>query len=118
MILGVPAAAIAVVLLLVTPVRARWQIGVVFVAAALGAVALFLWIPLALSAGIRGHHLCGPKFDDYLLAPNQWERVIPLAHVAVAAAMVASGSRSVWRARAAAQPGVDPDSRLRGPTCE
>jgi hypothetical protein len=44
--------------------------------------------------------------------------VIPLAHVAVAAAMVASGSRSVWRARAAAQPGVDPDSRLRGPTCE
>jgi len=90
LILGVPAAAIAVALLLVSEPRARWQIGVLLASSPFALLALYLWIPLAISAGIRGHHLCGPEFDDHLV-----------------------GIR-VRRGWSAAQPGVEPDGRLRG----
>ena len=72
LILGVPAAAIAVALLLVSQLRARWQIGVLLASAPFALLALYLWIPLAISAGLRGHHLCGPEFDDHLVGTTGW----------------------------------------------
>jgi hypothetical protein len=114
MILGMPAAAIAVGLLVITPSRTRWQIGIVLATALLATVVLCFWTPLAISAGLRGHHLCGPEFDDYLGATRGWERLIPLAHVALASALLMSGVWSVRTSRRAAQLGAEPDGRSRG----
>lgn len=114
MMLGAPGAASAVVLLLVAPPRVRWRTGVMIAIAPLSLVVLYLWIPLAISAGVRGHHLCGPEFDAYLDAASGWERLIPLAHVAAALALLVSGVRNCRRVESAAQPGVEPDGRLRG----
>jgi len=114
LILGVPAAAIAVALLLVSEPRARWQIGVLLASSPFALLALYLWIPLAISAGIRGHHLCGPEFDDHLVGTTGWERLIPLAHVGIAAALLVGGFRRVRRGWSTAQPGVEPNGRLRG----
>ena len=82
--------------------------------APLALIVLYLWIPLAISAGVRGHHLCGPEFDEYLDAASGWERLIPVVHVAAALALIVSGVRNVRPVRGAAQPGVEPDGRLRG----
>jgi len=109
MILGMPAAAVAVGLLVITSSRTRWQIGIVLATALLATVVLYLWTPLAISAGLQGHHLCGPDFDDYLGATSGWERQIPSAHVALASALLISGFRSVRASRCAVQPGVEPD---------
>ena len=114
MMLGAPAAASAVVLLLVAPPPVRWRIGVMIAIAPLALVVLYLWIPLAISAGVRGHHLCGPEFDEYLDAASGWERLIPLGHVTAALALLVSGVRNFRRVLGAAQPGVEPDCRLRG----
>jgi hypothetical protein len=114
MILGMPAAAIAVGLLVIAQSRTRGQMGIVLVSSLLAAVVLCLWTPLAISAGIRGHHLCGPEFDDYLSATRGWERLIPLAHVVLASALLVSGFRCVRTSRRGAQPGVEPAGRLRG----
>jgi hypothetical protein len=113
-ILGMPAAAIAVPLLLFAPARAGWPTGAVLSTAPLALVVLYLWVPLAISAGIRGHHLCGPEFDGYLVATSGWERGIPLTHVAVASALLVGGVRNIREAWGAARPGVEPDGRLRG----
>jgi hypothetical protein len=114
MIVGMPAAAVAAPLLLLAPARTGWRMGAVLAIGLLAVVVLCLWVPLAISAGIQGHHLCGSEFDGYRLATNGWERLIPLAHVAVASVLLGGGLRNVRRAWGAAQPGVEPDGRLCG----
>jgi hypothetical protein len=114
MIVGMPAAVVAVPLLLLAPARTDWRMGAVFATGLLAVVVLCLWVPLAVSAGIQGHHLCGSEFDEYLVATSGWERLIPLAHVAVASVLLGVGFRNVRRAWGAAQPDVEPAGRLRG----
>jgi hypothetical protein len=106
---GLPAAAIAVLLVLFGPARAGWRMGGVLLAVPLAMVVLYVWVPLALSAGILGHHLCGADFDSYLVAMRGWERFIPLAHVAAAAGLLFGCLKSARRARGAAQPAVAAD---------
>jgi hypothetical protein len=98
-ILGMPAAAIAVPLILRAPARPGWRMGAVLASVPLAGIVLYFWVPLAISAGIRGHHLCGPDFDAYLVATSAWERLIPFVHVAVATALLSSGVRYTRRAR-------------------
>jgi hypothetical protein len=96
-LMGLPAAVIALALLLRARTRRRWEVGVVLTTAALEVIVLCLWIPLAYSAGFRGHHLCGAEYDGYLGDRSLVERLVPLAHVAVAIAVLVSGSRSIQR---------------------
>src|SRR5262252_6569831 len=112
MIVGMPAAVAAMPLLLRAPPSAGWRIAVLFGTGLLAVVVLCLWVPLAVSAGIQRHHLCGPEFDGYLVGTSGWERLIPLAHVAVAAALLGGVVRNVRRARRAAQPAVAADERV------
>jgi hypothetical protein len=103
-ILGMPASAIAVALVIRARARATWQSAVVLGIAVLALLVLVLWVPTAISVGIHGHSLCGPEFDGYLdvitgrerMFP---ERLIPLAHVLVAAALLVCSLRSALDAR-------------------
>ena len=75
LIVGVPAGTIAALLLLLAPASRGWRIGVVLATTPFAFVSLCLWVLLAISAGIHGHHLCGPEFDTSVAAGDEWERV-------------------------------------------
>jgi len=113
MVFGVPAGVIAAALLLLAQARAVWRIGFVLATGPLALLTICLWAPLAVSAGIQGHHLCGPEFDGYLVATYGWERLIPVAHVAVGGGVLVGGLRNLRRVWGAAQPGVEPDGGVR-----
>lgn len=112
LIVGMPAAVAAIALLLLAPAGTGWRKGALAATGVLAVVVLCLWVPLAISAGVQGHHLCGPEFDGYLGEMSGWARLIPAAHVAVACALLAAGLRNVRRAGGAAQPGVAADDRV------
>jgi hypothetical protein len=97
-IFGMPAAVIAVALLLLAGANTGWRMGVELAIVPLALVIISLWVPLAISAGIRGHHLCGPEFDEYLITTSAWKRVIPVVHVAAATALLVSAFLNVCRA--------------------
>jgi hypothetical protein len=109
MIVGTPAAAGAIALLQLAPAPPGWRMGAVLVTGLLAIAVLCLWIRFAISAGIQGHHLCGPEFDGYLVATSGWQRLIPLAHVAVAGALLGGAMRNLRRAWGAAQRAVPAD---------
>ena len=113
-VVGMPAAVVALVFLLRAQTGRTSRIFFVLVIVFPALVVLCIWIPLAISTGIRGHHLCGPEFDDYLDARAGLERLIPLGHVAIASALLVRGGLNAHRAGRAAQPGVEPAGRLRG----
>lgn len=73
-LVGVPAAVAAVVLLLKWRPRRRSARVALLAPLLLAFVPMVLYAPLAMSAGLGGHHLCGPAFDDYLSASYAWER--------------------------------------------
>jgi hypothetical protein len=64
MIFGVPAGAIAVALLLLAPARGGWRAGVVLATGPFALLAIYLWAPLAISAGLHGH--VGAKCSESL----------------------------------------------------
>ena len=109
MIIGAPGAAGAMALLFLAPTRTGWRMAGVLATGLLAFMVLWIWVPLALSAGIHGHHLCGPEFDEYLAVSSRWERFIPLAHVMVASVLIGGMFRNVRRAWGAAQPAVAAD---------
>jgi len=111
MIVGMPAAVAGIALLLFAPTRAGWRIGGMLATGLFGVVVLCLWAPLAISSGIQGHHLCGPEFDS--VGTGGWERLIPLAHVAVACVLLGAVFRNIRRVRGAAQPAVAADGASR-----
>jgi len=86
-LLGVPAGAAAVVLLLKWQPRRRSARASLLAPLLLAFVPMVLYAPLAMSAGFGGHHLCGPEFDDHLSASSAWERFIPVVHVMLGAAI-------------------------------
>ena len=92
-IVGMPAAAAAMALLLLLPARARWRMAAVLATGLLAGVVLWFWLPHAISTGIHGHHLCGSEFDEYVAATSGRERFIPFAHVTIACVLLAGGSR-------------------------
>ncbi len=97
--LGLPAAAVAAPLLLRAPAPTGRRMAAVLATALLAAIVLLIWVPLAISVGIQGHHLCGPEFDWALDTMSRWERLIPLAHAACASALLVGAVRGLWRAR-------------------
>jgi len=96
-ILGIPAAVIAVALLQVGQANTSRRRGIVLATLPVALVVLYLWVPLAISTGIQGHHLCGSEFDEYLDTRSKWERLIPFAHVAAAIALLLSAGRKLHR---------------------
>jgi len=107
LIVGMPAAVVAIALLLLAPAGTGWRKGSVVATGLLAVLVLSVWVPLAISSGIQGHHLCGSAFDGYPM--SNWERLIPLAHVAVACALLGACLRNVRRAWGAAHPAVAAD---------
>jgi hypothetical protein len=110
---GIPAAAIAIALLLLSPGRARRRRAVAIASVTPASLVLCLWAPLAVSAGIQGHHLCGPEFDAYLDTTSTWERLIPIAHVAVASALLVVGLRTIRRTSRDTNLGTERDHDMR-----
>lgn len=96
---GAPAGVLAVVLLSMWRPRTRSARASLLVPLLLAFVPMVLYAPLAVSAGLGGHHLCGPEFDAYRSASSAWERFIPVLHVALGAAIVLSVGRSWVRSR-------------------
>src|SRR6185436_2861604 len=81
---GAPAALIAVPLILLRPMGAPWQRVSLVVPLLATPVVLWIFVPLAVSASLGGHNLCGAGFDDHLSTADRWERFIPLLHVVLA----------------------------------
>jgi hypothetical protein len=88
-------AVIALTILLSWPARAVWQRVSLVVPLLLAPLLLYLYVPLALSASIAGHHLCGPEFDGYLSDTSPWERYIPLLQVVLATVVLLATLRSI-----------------------
>jgi hypothetical protein len=98
-IIGAPAALAAVWLLLLWPARARWEKASLVIPLLLSPVLLYLYFPVAMSAGIAGHHLCGPEFDHYRSYASRWERLIPFLHVVLTASILLATVGNYWRGR-------------------
>ena len=113
-LLGGPAALIAAAVILLWSTNSLWQRMPLVLTLLATPIVLYLYLPLAISTGLRGHHLCGAEFDEYLSAVYWWERFIPVVHVVLASTLFLGAMRSVVRGWRAAQPGVESDGRLRG----
>ena len=98
-LVGVPAGVAAVVLLLKWEPRTRWAMASLLAPLLLAFVPMVLYARLAISAGVGGHHLCGPAFNDYLSASYTWERFIPLVHVVLGAAIALAAGIKVSQGR-------------------
>jgi hypothetical protein len=103
LILGAPAALVAVVLVLRQPPRSPLRDGSAIATFVLGPAILYLYTPLAFSTSLAGHHLCGLGFDEYLSPADSWKRAIPLVHVALVSVLLATALRNWARAARASQ---------------
>ena len=97
LILGMPAAVAVLALLRRASAGEGWRRRAAVTTEVLAVVVLCMWAPLAIST-VFGHHLCGREFDEYPM--SDWERFIPIAHVAVAYVLLRSGlnARRAWSA--------------------
>src|SRR4030095_6836425 len=88
LIIGAPGALVALALLL----RRRESAGRHRLLAIAGAAApillLAVVVPWFFSTTVAGHHVCGAEFDGYLEYASPWDRLFPLVHVVLVAALI------------------------------